>query len=411
MRIFCAIRHSNDQALFHGALWSANFYPALSALGHEIVESQTDLLAASRFMAVPGEFTPEELAVRERITDGILAEVREAHRRAPVHLFLSYFYNSHFDPAGFDELRRLGIPSVNFYCNSMHQFDLVAAVASKTDFAWHTEREARPKYIAAGANAVWVQMGANPNLYRPLPSIERHPKLCFVGQCYADRSRWLGALLEAGLPVEIYGAGWIPGVRSSSFADAHRMHLGRSLPTPGSARSYALAARQTLTREGVIGGFVNIARQMALRRANQIQARLLSRHASPPIPFERMLEVFASSAVCLNFSNVWAEGHVGSRLVPHVRLRDFEAPMARTCYLTGRTDEIAESYRVGSEIDTYSSPEELIDKARFYLANPEVAERLRQAGHLRAVRDHTWVRRFQELFRKVSLTGPSAVSV
>src|ERR687895_302932 len=107
MRIFSAIRHSKDPALFHGQLWSGNFYPALRALGHQIVESQMDLLPASRFMTVPGGFTAEEIAVRGRITKQTLAEVREPHRRAPVHLFLSYFYNSHFDPAGFAEIRRM----------------------------------------------------------------------------------------------------------------------------------------------------------------------------------------------------------------------------------------------------------------------------------------------------------------
>jgi hypothetical protein len=58
MRIFVAVRHALDPKQFYGALWSANFYPALRALGHEIVESQTDLWPVSRFMDVPGDFTP-----------------------------------------------------------------------------------------------------------------------------------------------------------------------------------------------------------------------------------------------------------------------------------------------------------------------------------------------------------------
>lgn len=101
----------------------------------------------------------------------------------------------------------------------------------------------------------------------------------------------------------------------------------------------------------------------------------------------------AGHEVCLNFSNVWADGRPGSALIPHVRLRDFEAPMCRTCYLAGHTDEITESYEVGREIDTYASPEELADKAGYYLANPAAAEALREAGYHRARRDHTWVRR------------------
>ena len=84
-----------------------------------------------------------------------------------------------------------------------------------------------------------------------------------------------------------------------------------------------------------------------------------------------------------------------------MRLRDFEAPMCRSCYLTGHTEEIKEFYIVGKEIDTYNSCVELIDKSRFYLAHPQAAEKLRAAGYERAFRDHSWKRRFEELFRKI----------
>jgi len=101
---------------------------------------------------------------------------------------------------------------------------------------------------------------------------------------------------------------------------------------------------------------------------------------------------------------VWADGRPGAALIPHVRLRDFEAPMCRTCYLTGFTDEIAEFYEPGVEIDTYSTSEELVDKTRFYLGHPAAAERLREAGYRRARRDHTWDRRFAQLFRMIGVS-------
>src|SRR5262249_17824263 len=155
---------------------------------------QTDLLHTSRFMTIGDNFTHEELGVRAQTTERILDEVRQARQRGPVHLFLSYFYNAHFDPAGFDELRRLGIPSINFYCNSIHQFALVGAIAAKADFSWHPEGDARQSYLSAGARPVRVQLGADPNVYHPVHGLERQPKACFVGQRYADRDRWLAAL-------------------------------------------------------------------------------------------------------------------------------------------------------------------------------------------------------------------------
>jgi spore maturation protein CgeB len=408
MRIFCAIRQSIDPKQFYGGLWSANFYPALKEMGHEVVESQVDLLPTSKFMDIASDFTAEERKERTRTTEQILDEVRAAHRQSPVDLFFSYFYNCHFDPAGFDELRRLGVPSVNFYCNSIYQFELVEAIAAKVDVAWHAEKDARQSYLNVGARPVWIQMAADPNVYRPIPGISRSPKACFVGQRYADRDRWMAPLIRAGVPVEIYGPGW--GFRGSvptAASDARKPelpYLGRVRPREGSFQSYVEAVRLNTRTAGVAGGFMRMVRQSRHYRGSLALDPLFVSSARGSIPPSEIAAVFAGHELCLNFSNVWADGRPGSRLIPHVRLRDFEAPMCRTCYLTGHTEEITEFYDPGREIDTYRSREELVDKARFYLHNSGAAEKLREAGYRRALSDHTWRRRFEELFRKTGLS-------
>ena len=205
MRIFAAVRHSKVHS--SSSLWTRNFYPALAELGHEVVESQTDLDPGSRFMDVSGGFTRQENSVREELTNRIVAELKLAHEQKPIGLFLSYFYNSHFHPDGFDEIRRMGIPSVNFYCNSIYQFELTEQIAAKVDFAWHAEKHARGSYLAVGARPVWVQMGADPVVYRP-HEVGRSGQVCFVGRRYADRDRCAAAVIEAGIPFDLFGDGW-----------------------------------------------------------------------------------------------------------------------------------------------------------------------------------------------------------
>jgi hypothetical protein len=405
MRIFCAIRHSANPNFYYGDLWSTNFGLALREMGHEVVESETDLLPASHFMQIPGDFTPEELETRARITSEIVGELQSAHRHAPVDLFLSYFYNSHFDPAGFDDIRRLGIPSVNFYCNSLYQFSLVAAVAPKADFAWHTEKDARSLYLGVGANPIWIQMGAHPTAYHPVPELRRLPKACFVGQRYADRDRLAAALIRASIPVELYGIGWGATDRPAyspapSGPVVGSTYLGRRRLSPGSWQSYAAIARRNMDC-GVFSGIRRTVRQFKYRRETRTLTALVAARARGRA--EEISAVFARHEICLNFSNVWDDGQPGGRLIPHVRLRDFEGPMCRTCYITGHSNEIAEFYDIGREIETYRSSEELIDKVRFYLDRGDAAEKLREAGYRRALKDHTWQRRFQELFRKIGV--------
>ena len=110
-------------------------------------------------------------------------------------------------------------------------------------------------------------------------------------------------------------------------------------------------------RDGPIAGARRVLRLARARRESRAMAGLFPAHARGPLPFQEIAGVFSQFEVCLNFSNVWADGQPGSTLIPHVRLRDFEAPMCRTCYLTGHTDEIAAFYEIGQEIDTYRTPE------------------------------------------------------
>jgi spore maturation protein CgeB len=412
MRIFTAVRHSLDPKFYYGGLWSANFYPALQNLGHEVVESQVDLLPASKFLHIAGEFTPEELEARSRLTEQIIEEVQKAHREQPLSLFLSYFYNSHFDPSGFREIARLGIPTVNFYCNSIYQFDLVSDISAAVDFAWHAERDARARYLAVGANPVWVQMAADPAVYRPSVNTSRISKACFVGQRYADRDRLMAVLVKARVPLAIYGSGWIQnGSKSTNGAGAREEeteHLGRKILRPASLESYLQVFRQNLNGKGIVDGIFHTWRQKQYRRQTQQLSPLFANLAQGPISFERMCQAFSEHAVTLNFSNVWSDGRPGSELIPHVRLRDFEAPMCRACYLTGHSDEIGEFYEPGKEILTYRDSAELVDKSRYYLNHPDEAERIREAGYRRALRDHTWVERFKQLFAAIGFGNSTA---
>lgn len=405
MNIFTAIRHANNPKEFDSGLWSQNFYPALKQLGHTLIESQVDLLPVSRFMHIPKGFNAQEREVRAEITQKILDEVKAVHQKTPIDLFLSYFYNAHFDPAGFEKIHKLGITTVNFYCNSINYFELVTDISQKVNFAWHSEKNARPRYLQLGANPVWVQMGADPNLYYPVLNLTRQKKACFVGQRYADRAQYLAKLITENVPVNIYGRSWGAEIPESCQEEESQQipshYLGRKTLQPGSLAGYTYAIQRNFQRSGMIGGIKRTISQFNERRQNR---QLFPVVATAAQGYAKSIsETFSSHEVVLNFSNVWSDGRPGSKLIPHVRLRDFEAPLCRSCYLTGYTEEIAEFYELGKEIDTYQSPEELVDKVKFYLNHPQDAENLREAAYQRATRDHTWVTRFQELFQKVGL--------
>jgi len=100
---------------------------------------------------------------------------------------------------------------------------------------------------------------------------------------------------------------------------------------------------------------------------------------------------------------VVGETHAGTSPIRQVRLRDFEAPMSGAFYALEYMPEIEAFFVPGKEIVCFSSKRELTEVVRHFLAHPDEAERVRQAGHQRALRDHTWQRRFGDAFREMGL--------
>jgi len=56
------------------------------------------------------------------------------------------------------------------------------------------------------------------------------------------------------------------------------------------------------------------------------------------------------------------------------------------------------------EVIVYRNEQELFEKVCYYLAHMGQAEMVRRAGHRRALRDHTYQRRFQQLFAEIGLS-------
>jgi hypothetical protein len=86
-----------------------------------------------------------------------------------------------------------------------------------------------------------------------------------------------------------------------------------------------------------------------------------------------------------------------------VKTRDFECPGAGACYVTTWNWELALHYDIGREILCYRSDEELAEMFSFYRRRPEECARIAQAAWRRCLAEHTWEKRFRDLFHEVGL--------
>lgn len=113
-----------------------------------------------------------------------------------------------------------------------------------------------------------------------------------------------------------------------------------------------------------------------------------------------MIRLYSRSRINLGFSGV---GY--SKKLLCLKGRDFEIPMSGGLYLTQDNTELKLVYNVGNEIVTYKNYDDCLKKIRWLLDNPDKANGIRQAGLLKALKEHTWDKRFTQIFYMSGLLG------
>jgi hypothetical protein len=380
VRIFFAVPRS--------AWVDLNLRRSLEDMGHELVRFE--------FPGWPDAADPDWNSCGKPDTNQrLLAAYRQT---ACVDLFFGYFYTSVVYPETIDLIRRSGVPTVNFSCNNVHQFDLVREIAPRFDLCIVPELAAQQAFVDVGARPLRIQLAANPRVYRPYP-VPRTFDVTFVGQRYADRADLLSHLYAGGVAVRAWGAGWEPRKRLDAAHLKAALALVEDEGWPGLTRVIRnLPARS-------VGSFKHTTGRAESSDANASAVRDgldTSAFGGPRLLHRDLICMFSQSRISLGFATA-GNSHRSEKRLTHLRLREFEAPMCGALYLTEDQPELAEYFTPGEEILTYTDRDELLDTVRYYLGHPEQSERIRRAGLERARRDHTWQRRFHQLFEVLGL--------
>jgi len=118
-------------------------------------------------------------------------------------------------------------------------------------------------------------------------------------------------------------------------------------------------------------------------------------HDDTHIPLSDMVRIFNQSKINLNL------GDIADFTTPQIKKRTFEVPGCRGFLLTTPADHLDEYYEPGKEVVIASSPEELIDKCRYYLNHDEEREVIARNGYERTLAEHTWSHRLNDIFRRI----------
>ncbi len=77
-------------------------------------------------------------------------------------------------------------------------------------------------------------------------------------------------------------------------------------------------------------------------------------------------------------------------------MRLFEATGCGSLLITDYKPNLGELFEIGGEVVAYRSPEECAALIKYYLAHPDEAEKIAQAGQRRTLRDHTYQKRMEQ---------------
>jgi spore maturation protein CgeB len=392
MRIFYASSPTpNAWMEVPSKLWRDNLYLPLLDLGHEVVEFMYDYKKITDNWHIKDKN-------RDDLTSELMTQIRAAHSEKPIDLFFSYFYDRFVFPEAIDEIRNMGIKTVNWYCNGSYQLNLVSEISPHYDWCLVPEKWRINDYIQMGANPIYCQEAANPQVYRP-HRVPLEFDVTFVGQRYGNRPQYIKCLLDHGIDIRVWGLGWqIHSAQSAASTEQPKfrsaMLIGRKLMTGQGWQAAAKSARVFLSRS--TRHFGGASGQCGSER--DLPPSILG----GPLSDLEMIKMFSRSKINLGFSSC-GETHQDDERILQIRLRDFEVPMSGGFYMVEYMEELEEFYEIGKEVVCYTGSEDLSEKIKYYLAHETERETIRKAGYERCLRDHTWHKRFQTVFQQMGL--------
>lgn len=320
---------------------------------------------------------------KERVWAETLKYIKE--NRNNIDIFLCYLYPKQIDINAINEIRKQGIPCINFYCDNIREFTSPPEEFREFDLIWVPEFEALPMYKKAKINHIHLPMPIwTDSKYRTLP-INENTSISFIGSKDYLRQNLLSEIIGKGLPIEIRGNGW--DLRSSQKSAGVPVNLSDKL------KNQVDFIRKLGLKDFII---------YHLKRFEKTpDSNIAIQNIFDKPNFEEYVKITRESKVTLGINRVMTYRRLNKSSLLYSRLRDLEAPMLGACYLTEYTEGLSNLYDLGKEIETYSNADELLYKCQELISSKARRRDLRIQGQQRALNSHSITQSLQKLKLKL----------
>ena len=290
------------------------------------------------------------------------------------------------------QISSLGIPSLLICFDNLHAPFMHKAIAPYFDLVWLTSYETKPMFEKWGCKCIFWPYAANPYTYFPVYKEEINT-VGFIGTPYGSRIEKINDLVNAGINCTVYSG----KVNASGNVGKHKKSL---------SDYYNILHTDFDLMRFPIGRKVLAAKyyKKLLVKNSMLSIESENLNVRPSVTFEKMNELYSNFALSLGITELW-DTYVLSKPIYKLHLRTFEIPMCGGLQFTAYVDELANYFESDKEIIFYSSKEEYIDKAKFYLRdnNSTLRRKMKESARFRAESEHTWLRRFEKVFERLHL--------
>lgn len=320
----------------------------------------------ARMRGITASYFPYDVHLRSEGRRGMNRMLLDRVTREVPDLCFFVLFTDEIEPATIERISGMTC-TVNWFTDDHWRFDGYSRFwAPLFRFVTTTDRSALERYRSAGiTNVILTQWAYNHFADPPRPG-ERDLGVTFVGQVHSGRRALVRRLQDAGIRVQAWGRGWEAG----------------RLPGGDLASVFARSAVN-----------LNFSESSVARNARSLAKVFVSRRADDS----------------LHVRHPWSmAGHVRYLLTPpppQIKGRTFEVPGAGGFLLTGPAEDLASYLLPGREVAVFADAEELVEKARYYLAHEDEREAIRRAGYERVLREHTYEQRFLRIFKEVGLNA------
>ncbi len=317
--------------------------------------------------------------------DWELLFVGTAHRLVPLPLIC--------------HLKQRGIPAVMLFVDDLIVPYRIRRIAKFFELIWITTPVNGELIKSYGGRPIVLPLAANPHVFTPVKRDEKR-YVGFLGSCYGARRLRLEQLFAAGVPVRAFVPGGSTVLQTQTQGNPMSRVLRRSWR---GAMEVPRLLKFPAGRKCLAAAVLRSVRETRRHKASP-RTTLPSNIWSQSPVLQDFPAFYAEAALSMGSNEVWSS-YVLRNPVYLTRLREFEAAASGAMHLANRFPELQACFSEDNEMIYYGSAEELIDKAKYYLAPARDSARalIRKQARTRAESDHTWLKRFGLLWRELGL--------